>query len=218
MTFANLPGGKSVDPLRPHAGSVDVVRTDDDGRSWRRVHNLATELGNLSINETSFFRHRDGFVVAARTYDSRQLLLRTDGEFKVQQQIDLTATHPFIRSYVGRPRIFARDGHAYLIGRNWDKPLTNRGSVLGYDQAAKRQPGTTPMKLSLFRFDPATLAISKRVLLDNAGEENVIDGYYAVPYWQERRGRTYFNTIIYKRMINRHPDIVRLEFDWEEVR
>jgi len=69
------------------------------------------------------------------------------------------------------------------------------------------------MKLSLFRFDPVTLAISKHVILDNAEEENVIDGYYTVPYWQARRGHTYFNTIIYKRPISRNPDIIRLEFD-----
>jgi hypothetical protein len=90
--------------------------------------------------------------------------------------------------------------------------------VLGYNQEKLRQPGTTLMKLSLFRFDPLTFAISKHVILDNAEEENVIDGYYAVPYWQERRGHSYFNTIIYKRPISRNPDIVRLEFDWEEVR
>ena len=97
----------------------------------------------------------------------------------------------------GRPRLFERDGGFYLMGRNWDKPPTNRGTVLGYNQKKLRQPGTTLMKLSLFRFGPVTLAISKHVILDNAEEENVIDGYYAVPYWQERRGTTYFNTIIY---------------------
>ncbi len=218
MTFANLPGGKTVDPLRPHAGSVDVIRTDDSGRTWRRVRDLSAEFGGISINESSFLRHGDGFIVAARGYDHRQWLVRTDGEFKLRQKIDLAATHPFIESYLGRPRVFARDGRCYLLARNWDKPPFSRGSVLGHEQEWKRAPGTTPMKLSLFRFDPATLAVSRHVLLDNAEEENVIDGYYAVPYWQERRGKTYFNTIIYKRMISRHPDIVRLEFDWEEVR
>lgn len=218
MRFTNLTGGKLVDPRRPHAGSVDVIRTDDNGQTWQFVRNLTEECGSISINESSFIRYGDGFIIAARGYDNRQWLIRTNGDFKLQQKVDITTANSFIQSYVGRPRVFERDGGHYLIGRNWDKPPFGRGSVLGYDQKKEREPGTTPMKLSLFRFDPETLAISKYVILDNAEEENVIDGYYAVPYWQKRRGHPYFNTIIYKRPISRNPDIVRLEFDWEELR
>ncbi len=218
MRFTNLQGGKEVDPKRPHAGSVDVIRTDNNGDSWQFVRNLTEECGSISINESSFIRYGKGFLVAARGYDNRQWLIRTDRNFRLEHKVDITAAYPFIWSYVGRPRIFEKDGGHYLLGRNWDKPPADRGSVLGYDQEKLRQPGTTLMKLSLFRFDPDTLAISKHVTLDNAEEENVIDGYYAVPYWQERRGHLYFNTIIYKRMISRNPDIIRLEFDWEEVR
>ncbi|MDA0347318.1 MAG: hypothetical protein O3C20_07935 [Verrucomicrobia bacterium] len=218
MRFTNLQGGIEVDPQRPHAGSVDVIRTEDNGNSWRLVRNLTEECGGISINESSFIRYGEGFLVAARGYDNRQWLIRTDRDFGLIKKVDITADNSFVQSYVGRPRVFERDGGYYLIGRNWDKPPFNRGSVLGYDQEKLRQPGTTPMKLSMFRFDPVTLAITKHVILDNAEEENVIDGYYAVPYWQERRGTMYLNTIIYKRMISRNPDIVRLEFDWEEVR
>ena len=74
------------------------------------------------------------------------------------------------------------------------------------------------MDLSLFRFDPASLAVTRHVVLDNAEAENVVDGYYAVPYWQARAGRTYFNVVTYKRSFGRQPDILRLEFDWDEVR
>jgi len=218
MRFTNLEGGIPVDPQRPHAGSVDVIRTDDNGHSWTLVRNLTEECGGISINESSFIRYGDGYIISARGYDNRQWLIRTNGDFKLRKKVDLNATNSFIKSYVGRPRLFERDGGFYLLGRNWDKPPTDRGSVLGYNQEKFRQPGTTLMKLSLFRFDPLTFAISKHVILDNAEEENVIDGYYAVPYWQERRGHSYFNTIIYKRPISRNPDIVRLEFDWEEVR
>jgi hypothetical protein len=217
MTFANLPGGKSFYPPRPYAGSVDVIRTTDNGRTWRRVRNLTAELGNAPINESSLARSGDGFVVAARGYDNRQWLCLTDREFRLQRKADLTATHDFIRSYVGRPRILVRDGRYYVVGRNWDKEPLDRGSILG-PQATTRRPDATPMKLSLFRFDPATLAVDRHVILDNAEEENVIDGYYAAPYWQEREGRTYFNAIIYKRVLGRNPDLVRLEFDWEEIR
>lgn len=218
MTFAGLEGSKSVDPQRPHAGPVDVIRTTDNGATWHRVASLHETLGGISINESSFVRLGDGFIISCRGYDNRQWLILADAGFKPRRIVDLTAAHPFIHAAVGRPRVFLRNGRAYLLGRNWDKPPHRRGSVLGHEQARERQPDTTPMKLSLFRFDPDTLAVNRHVLLDNAEEENVIDGYYAVPYWQERRGRTYFNVITYKRMVQRHPDILRLEFDWEELK
>jgi hypothetical protein len=44
------------------------------------------------------------------------------------------------------------------------------------------------------------------------------DGYYAVPYWQEHGRKTYFNVITYKALGGAPPDIVRLEYDWDEVR
>jgi hypothetical protein len=69
------------------------------------------------------------------------------------------------------------------------------------------------------RFDPQTLSVDRVVVLDNeGGQMAVTDGYYAVPYWQQRDGRLRFNTIIYRAIGLKHPDIVRLEFDWDEVR
>jgi hypothetical protein len=93
-------------------------------------------------------------------------------------------------------------------------------NFIGPDATASAPPGKTgdPMRLSLFRFDPGTLAITRHVLLDNAEAENVADGYYAAPYWRERAGRTCFNIITYKGLARRNPDILRLEFDWAEVR
>lgn len=46
----------------------------------------------------------------------------------------------------------------------------------------------------------------------------VTDGYYAAPWWQAQDGRTSFNIVTYKGIAKRSPDVVRLEFDWEEVR
>jgi len=198
MTFTNLSGGKSVYPQRPVSGSVDVIRSDNNGENWRFVRNLTKEFGDIPINESSFARHGEGFIFSARGYDNRQWLLKTDDAFRLKRKVDLTSANSFIKSYVGRPRVFARAGGWYLLGRNW----TDKG----------------PMRLSLFGFDPETLAITKHVVLDNAEGGNVTDGYYAAPWWRMREGRTYFNLVTYKDTTGRGPDIVRMEFDWEEVR
>ncbi|MEN3942942.1 hypothetical protein WJU23_16715 [Prosthecobacter sp. SYSU 5D2] len=198
MTFANLTGGELVFKRGSQPGSVDVIRTEDDGGTWKFVRSITRELDGAPINESAFIRDGEDFLVTARGYDNRQWLLRMDDEFKLKKRVDLTAEHDFIQSYVGRPRLFIKDGGFYLLGRNW----TDKG----------------PMKLSLFKLDAETLGITRHVLLDNAEAEPVADGYYAQPYWQEREGRMRFNVINYKRGAQPGPDIVRLEYDWEEVK
>jgi hypothetical protein len=217
MTFGNLPGGKNMpDSLPHHAGSVDVIRSVDNGKSWHLVKNLSHAFGNIAINESSFAQYKDGFLVATRGYDNRQWLNQTDRDFNLRKQVELNSIYPFIRSYIGRPRVFEQNGQFYLLGRNWTSPGSMR--PYGNDQPSARSAKNNPMKLSLFRIDPETLAITKHTILDNADNENVVDGYYAMPYWQNRNGHPYLNIITYKRSFNRLPDIVRLEFDWDEVR
>jgi len=175
MTFRSLPGGaesvESIKDLPAHAGSVDAIRTDDNGKSWRRVRNLSRAFGNLPINESSFVRCGDGFIVTTRGYNNHEWLTLTDHEFLPKKQVDLTNNYPFVRSMIGRPRVFEKEGRFYLLGRNWTAPMTTRTD------------GNKQIKLSLFRFEPETLAITRHVVLDNAEEELVRDGYYAVPYW-----------------------------------
>jgi hypothetical protein len=207
MTFVNLEGGSNIKNLRPQTGSVDVIRTDDNGRTWHFVRSITQELGGEAINESSLVPCAGGYIIAVRGY-SRQWLLLTDAEFKVQRKVNLEKVYPFIKSYIGRPRVFTRDGGWYLMARNFSGPTAT--------DSASADKG--PMRLSLFKFDPATLEITRHVVLDNAEGEKVSDGYYAVPYWQQREGRTYFNVMTYKRMADRMPDIIRLEFDWDEVR
>jgi hypothetical protein len=207
MTFVNLEGGSNIKNLRPQTGSVDVIRSDDNGKTWRFARSITDELGGEAINESSLVPCGDGYIIAARGY-SRQWLLLMDGEFRLQRKVNLEKVYPFIKSYIGRPRVFTRDGGSYLMARNSSGPTaTDRAS-----------PEKGPMRLSLFKFDPGTLEITKHVLLDNAEGEKVSDGYYAVPYWHQREGRSYLNVITYKRMADRMPDIIRLEFDWDEVR
>jgi hypothetical protein len=142
--------------------------------------------------------HGDGFIVTARGYDNRHWLLRTDAEFHVRQKADLNAANDLITSHIGRPRLFARDGGSYLLGRNWiEKDV---------------------MQLAMFKFDPQTLAITKHVVLDNAEKLRVADGYYAQAYWVEKEGRTRFHVITYKRGTEKNASIVRLDFAWEAVK
>ena len=62
------------------------------------------------------------------------------------------------------------------------------------------------------------LRVARWVILDNAERAKVTDGYYAVPYFQDRAERTWLDVITYRGVDGAHPDIVRLEFDWDEVR
>jgi hypothetical protein len=206
MTFGYRPGGR---------WSVDVLQSTDHGRTWQFVRNLSAEFGGNRINESGFARHGNGFIVATRGYDRTIRLQRTDGAFKLQQQVNLTETCPLVRDYIGWPRVFQRDGRYYLLGRNWT------------DTPAKKiaeRPANFPgipdnQQVCLLRFDPQTLVIDRVVVLDNEnGQMAVTDGYYAAPYWQEREGKTKFNAIVYRAIGLKHPDIVRLEFDWEEIR
>ncbi len=200
MTFANLPGGRQAANARPPAGSVDVIRSEDHGRTWRFVRNLSREFGDAPINESAFLRHGTGFLVTTRGYDNRQRLHLTDGDFRVVRQTDLTALHGgFLSRHIGRPRLFARDGHVYLLGRNQRAPAR-------------------PMQLALFRLDAAALRVAAFTVLDNAEHARVTDGYYAVPWFRGEGEGTRLHLVTYKGVDGRPPDLVHLAFRWDEVK
>ena len=201
MAFGyHLPGGR---------WSVDAVRSDDNGQSWRFVRNLTEEFGGIRANESGFVRHGDGFIVTTRGYDRIARLHRTDREFKVRHQSDLTGKYPFINSYVGRPRVFIRDGHGYLIGRNWTRPNARAG---------EKSESPSEMQLCLIRFDPETLAVTSCVILDNAEYERVTDGYYAVVAFSGEGDSERMHVFTYKALKSAPPDIVRFDFRWADVR
>ncbi|TVP95826.1 MAG: exo-alpha-sialidase [Planctomycetaceae bacterium] len=214
MTFSDLTGGYSVYRRRPHAGPVCVLRSDDDGTTWQFVKNLTETFGNLPINESYFIRHGDGFLVVTRGYDERVRLHLVDARFRLLRQADLTEDCPLIDRYVGRPRLFVRDGATYLIGRNW----------VGKHRSATRGPdpdsilSADVMRLCLFRLDPDRLAVTSATLLDNQASENVTDGYYPSPYFRAVGDVTYLHVVDYKGVDRKPPQIIELEFLWDEVR
>lgn len=198
MTFANLPGGNLVYQYSSQPGSVDVIRSDDNGRTWRFVRSLTEELSGAPINESAFVAHGDGLLIASRGYDRRQWLLRTDSSFQTLAKKDLRTENPFLQS-MDRPRLFQREGSLYLLGRN--------------------RVGQQATELALFKLSPDTLAITRHVVLDTAPDQKSAgDSFYAQPFWHERDGRTRFHIITYKGGAGPGLDIVRLEFDWDEVR
>jgi hypothetical protein len=193
MGFGYRPGGE---------WSVDVVQSKDNGKSWSLVRNLTKEFGGHKINESAFIPWEDGFIVTTREYGHHQRIYLTDGDFKVIKQHNLSTENDFMESHIGRPRLFSKDGHVYLLGRNW---RTKEGQ-------------DRKMELGLFKIDPESLQVEKWVVLDNSDRANITDGYYAVPYFQEDEGVTYFNVINYKGANGESPNIERYEFLWDEIR
>lgn len=214
MTFSNLAGGKSVTPLRPAAGSVDMLRSEDSGRTWQFVRNLTHEFGDIPINESSFVRYADGWLVVTRGYDNAARLHLTDNAFNIRRQANLTETYGFIEKYIGRPRVFMRGGRYYVIGRNW----TDDTKVAAQAPAYVGPNFPAAMKMCLFRVDPATLQVDAYSILDNAEAANVTDGYYPVPYFREADGKTWLRVVDYKAIDGRPPQLVEFEYLWDEVR
>jgi hypothetical protein len=189
--------------------SVDAIRSEDSGRTWNFVRNLTEEFGEIRGNESAFVRYNDGFIVTTRGYDRMERLHRTDGEFRVRHQVELTGKYPFINSYVGRPRLFIRDGQGYLIGRNWTKPT---GS------SVERGATASEMQLCLFRFDPESLAVTSCVVLDNGEGAKVTDGYYAVTTFSGEGEQSMFHVVTYKALNQQPPDIVRFDYRWSDIK
>lgn len=188
MSFAELTGG---------VRAVHAIRTADSGKSWTYLKNLNAEF-EFDFNESTLLAYKDGFVLIARGYDRRTMAFLTDTQFNKTASVVLSDRHDSI-DYVGRPKLFERDGDMYLLCRNIP---------------AGQSRGT----LELYRFDPDSLKLRSNVLLDTNDNE-AGDSYYPEPYFISENGRTMFNVITYApNATGNKPDIIRLEYDWAELR
>jgi len=189
MTFPELVGKIGEEAWQ--YGKVHAIVSDDNGETWSHVHNLSEEFGSIDINESSFVRVGDRFLVTTRGYHGMERLHLTTADFKLIRQVNLTKAYSCVKGVIGRPRLFARDGAIYLHGRNY----------------------TDPMSLALYKVNPGTLQLQTYVVLDQGPG----DGYYAEPFFVDKDGKTVFNTITYKKAASGKPDILRLEFPWEQI-
>lgn len=174
---------------------VHVIKTDDNGASWQFVANLTENLG-LLFNESALERYGDGFLVAARADSGAQaVLFRTDADFQKLGERNLTASYPNIPT-IGRPRLIADSGQYYLLGLS-------------------RPPGESILKLH--HLDPETLHVDASIQL--AHTPITTDSYYSENYTQVSDGVRYLNVVVQEWLDpSGHPNIVRHEFRWDELR
>jgi hypothetical protein len=203
MSFGYLEGGK---------WTMDIVRTDDVGRTWSHVRDLAVELNVPGFNEGTMLPYGDGFLIASRDYVQHARLHEVDAEFRLRRQVDLTESSPWVQSYLGRPRLFRHEDAIYLIGRNWTRPdgapgVRGADNPLGFRRA---------QQLCLFRIDPATLLPEDVWILDNAEESAVSDGYYAVVRTTGAGPDARLHVITYKGVGGAAPRLLRLEYRWSD--
>jgi len=189
MTFPELQGKIGEEGWK--YGEVHVIKSNDNGKSWEFVRNLSIEFGDIDINESSFIKYGEGFIVTTRGYDGQQCVFQTDNKFKLVKQVNLTENYDCVQSIIGRPRLFLKNGAMYLLGRDY----------------------TNPYSLNLYKIDPKTLHLETYVTLD----QRPGDAYYAEVFFTKKNGKTFFNTITYVKSVSNLPDIVRLEFPWEEI-
>lgn len=196
MSFGYRPGER---------WSVAALRSEDGGNTWKLAGNITEALGGIAINESSFARTEEGFLVVVRGYrDQASRIARFDHEFNLLDARDLTGTG-LLKGLIGWPRIFMKDGKAYVLGRMWTR------QAAGFAEY---------MQLGLLRINPGTLDMEKIILLDNeTGQLPVTDGYYAGHYWTESNGEPWFNLITYKAVgEGTYPDLVRMAYRWNEIR
>lgn len=176
---------------------VHAIKSSDNGVTWKHVKNLKDAFGYSCDDECGFAAYDGGFLVVCRGRDRITRAFAVDADFNLIRKRNLTNDFPCIE-HLCRPSLFREEGQYYLIGRNVQK--NNR------------------MDLMLYRFDAAALEPVTQVQLMACDKGAVIDGFYAEAYLQQQNGEKYLNVITYSGEYSDHPDILRLEYRWEEIK
>ncbi len=172
--------------------SVHMIYSDDNGETWIHLKNLNEEFG-YAFNESTFEPYEDGFVVFTRGDAQSTRIYVTDINMNVEKSRILSGNVDCINAS-GRPKLFIKDGEYYVLMR-------------GYPS------NTSGMKLVLHKFDMETLLPVNCIILDSTNG----DGFYAEPYFKTKNGMEYFNAITYCAVDSSKPDVIRLEYAWEEL-
>ncbi|MCT1526045.1 hypothetical protein [Sphingobacterium hotanense] len=201
MSFGYRPG---------NSWSVSVLESHDEGQSWNLKADLTKILGNGAFNESSFLKDGKDFVVVLRGYGNQATTLaRFDNNFTLLKKVELTGENKLLPNYIGWPRIFQKENNLYIIGRIWNKSAI-----------PSKKYEMQNSSLGLLRINKKSFDVENISLLDNPQVESVLkDGYYAGFYWQPKLNESFFNVITYRAFSGAEaPDIIRLEYKWNEVK
>ncbi len=180
--------------------AVHVIKSTDNGYTWEHVMNV-TEACGMSINESSLEPLDDGgFFFVCRGYDLKTTVFTTDADFNITNKSVVSNEYSCIQ-YIGRPKIFKKDGEYYLVCRNVRSGANE--------------------ELALYRFDVENLAPETYVVIEEpmtTASSLGGHGHYTEPFFVEKDGVEYLNLINYTNAYTCNPDIVRYELKWDEIK
>jgi len=181
MTFPELD-------LAGERKTVELL-SSDDCRIWHDEFCLDDACG-LPLNESSFAAIGDTLFILCRSYRPEAALIAIDCGMNVLQKTVYGEENGIL--WIGRPKLFVKDGGLYGIMRN-------------------HRSDNSPMELALLHIDPETLSIMRYNVLD---DDKPADGYYAEPYFNGAS----FNVVTYRISGQDSSDILLLRYDWEELK
>lgn len=198
LAFTHETAGLELGGTAQRGTDVPIIKTDDNGHSWTYVTSL-TDLAGVSINESSFIELSNGdFFFICRGYDESTIAIRTDSNFNLIKKTVVSADYYSI-GYIGRPKLFEKDGEYYLVCRNVRKDANE--------------------ELALYRFDVENLVPETYVVIEEPmTSSRAGNGHYSEPYFITKDGVEYVNFINYTNAYTGDPDLVRYELIWDEIK
>ncbi len=198
LAFTHETAGLELGGTAQRGTDVPIIKTDDNGHSWTYVTSL-TDLAGTAINESAFIELSNGdFFFICRGYDESTIAIRTDSNFNLIKKTVVSADY-YSLGYIGRPKLFEKDGEYYLVCRNVRKDANE--------------------ELALYRFDVENLVPETYVVIEEPmTSARAGNGHYSEPYFITKDGVEYVNFINYTNAYTGDPDLVRYELIWDEIK